>query len=724
MADETLSAGTVSLSVHPDTSRFSTLLKGALEGESGNWNIMGEKLGKKLVEGLGVALVGTAIEASKMAVDMSASNAKVAASAQISTQAATQIGDAFLHTAGQSTFSGQQMQSAFAPVAGVLQNLIGHTITQSDALNTMHVSTDLAEASGQDLATTTSDLTQVMVNFHIGLTGASDASNILFNTSRLTGISIDTLTSSVDKLHGKLGIAAPTLTDVSSLILDLSEHGIAGSRGLMIANTAMGTLLGGSKGTTAALKELGANVYDSSGKFVGMQSVLEQLTPKLAGMTEEQRHATEAALFGKAAASALDSTIMAGAAGLDKAREAVTAKNAVDVAAADQQKSYEGVIKMLTATYKDFMVLLGEKIIPIIKDVVTWFMNHKVIAEVLAGIIGGVLLAAMGAFIVSLFTAGGALAFLMSPVTLIIAGVALLVAGVIYAYHHFAIFKDIIKGVGDVIKDAIGFFTRLPGDILHALGNLGDLLLQAGKDIMGGLIHGIESLVTAPLDIVKKAASGILKGIKGFFGINSPSTVMAEVGSNLMQGLSNGITDNSDGTASAARRAMLKVSDTTKTLQDSINTSTQGDLLKQSQTAGNTISSVLTPVIQQLTTTLSNLVDAIRSVSGLSASSLISGSLDSAPSNVRSAALAKSSSMPALVVTGNSRMSENGGNGLPAPLLTYSGNQRMSENGGDNSGASNIPATGDDIMKLGQSFKQAMVETQRQARVMDRQGGL
>ena len=80
--------------------------------------------------------------------------------------------------------------------------------------------------------------------------------------------------------------------------------------------------------------------------------------------------------------------------------------------------------------------------------------------------------------------------------------------------------------------------------------------------------------------------------------------------------------------------------------------------------------------------------------------------------------------MPALVVTGNSRMSENGGNGLPAPLLTYSGNQRMSENGGDNSGASNIPATGDDIMKLGQSFKQAMVETQRQARVMDRQGGL
>ena len=250
--------------------------------------------------------------------------------------------------------------------------------------------------------------------------------------------------------------------------------------------------------------------------------------------------------------------------------------------------------------------------------------------------------------------------------------------------------------------------------------------VNALKNIMGGLVKGIKSLVTAPLDAVKSAATGVLDGIKGFFGIHSPSTVMADVGANLMQGLTNGIVDNTDGTASAARRAMQTVADAKKTLQDSIDQTTQDSLLTQTQTAANTVADSLTSVLQTLTDTLNNLVDAIRGVSGLNSSSFTSGSLDSASTATRKKALANISSLPDLVTTGQDRMSENGGPGTPQLVVT--GINRMSENGGNGTGTSanpaTLPATSDDIMKLGETFKQALVDSQRRQSVFDRQGGL
>jgi TP901 family phage tail tape measure protein len=502
---DTLSAGKVSLSVIPDTKGFGKLLTGALSGEEGNWNKIGVKLGKKLVEGAGVALVGTAALASKMAVDMSASNAMLQGQAQLTAKAATAIGDAFLHTAGQSTFSGKAMQDAFAPVGGVIQTLTGRTLTAADALKTMKIATTLAEASGQNLNSTTANLVRIMQSFHIGLTGAADASNYLFNASRVTGVGVDELTGSVVKLHGKLGIASPSLKDLSSLIVDLAQHGLTGSRSLMMVSAGLGTLLGGSKATTEALKILNVHVYDSNGKFVGMQSVLEQLTPKLSGMTDQQRRMAESMLFGKGAAAALDSTIMAGAAGLGKATAAVVTKNAVDKAAEAQTKSYEGVVKMLKSTYEDFMIMLGQKIIPILQNVVTWMTKHKAIVIGVAAVIGGVLLAATIAWGVSLFTVGGALAFITWPIVTIVGLIALFAAGIIYTYNHVKIFKTVVDDVWKWLKGAVVVTINFVKDhwqlILAALtGPIGLAVLAITKHwdaIKHGFIVMLNALIKA-----------------------------------------------------------------------------------------------------------------------------------------------------------------------------------------------------------------------------------
>ena len=54
----------------------------------------------------------------------------------------------------------------------------------------------------------------------------------------------------------------------------------------------------------------------------------------------------------------------------------------------------------------------------------------------------------------------------------------------------------VVSGVDKVV----GFFQNLPGQIKSALGNLGSLLINAGKQIIQGLLNGIESMIGAVKD--------------------------------------------------------------------------------------------------------------------------------------------------------------------------------------------------------------------------------
>jgi phage-related protein len=63
-------------------------------------------------------------------------------------------------------------------------------------------------------------------------------------------------------------------------------------------------------------------------------------------------------------------------------------------------------------------------------------------------------------------------------------------------------------------------------------------MADVGKNIVKGLWNGINNAKDWVLDKIKGFGSSILSGIKGIFGIHSPSTVFRdEVGKNLAKGI-------------------------------------------------------------------------------------------------------------------------------------------------------------------------------------------
>lgn len=117
--------------------------------------------------------------------------------------------------------------------------------------------------------------------------------------------------------------------------------------------------------------------------------------------------------------------------------------------------------------------------------------------------------------------------------------------------HWHAIYDGTVRILTDVVK----FFMRVPGDILHALGDLGHLLWDAGAAIIHGLISGIENAFGALWSIVKGIGDKVTGVFKSVMGIFSPSRVFRYLGSMIVQGLSLGLGDSKSAVAAAKKLA-------------------------------------------------------------------------------------------------------------------------------------------------------------------------
>lgn len=204
-------------------------------------------------------------------------------------------------------------------------------------------------------------------------------------------------------------------------------------------------------------------------------------------------------------------------------------------------------MERLSLVFGDLQETIGKKLLPIIEKLAKWLQKHQAIIVPLAVLIGGVLTAATVAWGVSLFTAGGALAFLISPVTLVVAAVAALAAGVVYAYTHFETFRNIVDGAWQVLQDvwdaitkvavAIYHFGQMAVDFALKWTPVGQFLqhlpeiLGFVRDAFGWVIDKIKTLINwlkkipeaadkalGPLDEIVGKAGGVIGGAAGKVG--------------------------------------------------------------------------------------------------------------------------------------------------------------------------------------------------------------
>lgn len=107
------------------------------------------------------------------------------------------------------------------------------------------------------------------------------------------------------------------------------------------------------------------------------------------------------------------------------------------------------------------------------------------------------------------------------------------------------LFVSLIKDLPRIIVDIVKAVPQIIAGIVRGFaGGIGDMV-NVGGELLKGVWQGLSNAGDWLWGKVKGLFSSLTDRIKNFFGIHSPSTVFAEIGKRLDEGLGKGITDNS-----------------------------------------------------------------------------------------------------------------------------------------------------------------------------------
>lgn len=102
-------------------------------------------------------------------------------------------------------------------------------------------------------------------------------------------------------------------------------------------------------------------------------------------------------------------------------------------------------------------------------------------------------------------------------------------------------FYQVNASIADAGSQIMAEVGSWPGKIQSFFADAGSWLVSAGENIVRGLIAGIGNMITAAVAKAKELAGAVKNAVTGFLGIHSPSTVMADIGGFIGQGLIDGL---------------------------------------------------------------------------------------------------------------------------------------------------------------------------------------
>lgn len=246
----------------------------------------------------------------------------------------------------------------------------------------------------------------------------------------------------------------------------------------------------------------------------------------------------------------------------------------------------------------------------------------------------GTALGGLGTTLAGLATAGG-------PVGIAIAGVGALGVGLVTAYNKCDWFRDGVNNAFNAIKNTVTNVCKGIGNVVSGIWdgakNVVSGAINVGKNIVTGIGTGIKNVASGLWNGVKKVGSGIVNGFKSFFGIHSPSRLMAdEIGEYLPAGIDEGMKDAMPALLSSAKDQMGDLVDTVKAgTAEADGTLADSDTPLLSEVSGKVdivegMDNVLTQFSDKVADSFTNLLDRLTEITqnaGFSIPALATGTV-------------------------------------------------------------------------------------------------
>ena len=143
------------------------------------------------------------------------------------------------------------------------------------------------------------------------------------------------------------------------------------------------------------------------------------------------------------------------------------------------------------------------------------------------------------------------------------------------------LFVALVRNLPTIIAEIVKAVPQIVSGIVSAFGSLVGEMVKAGANLLHGLWEGISSAAGWLWEKVSGWASSLVDGIKNFFGIHSPSTVFAEIGTNMGEGVGVGFGEimngvSADMTAAMGGAGQLTAAEAVRAVNDGIIANIEG----------------------------------------------------------------------------------------------------------------------------------------------------
>lgn len=342
-----------------DTSNF-TAGMAKVSGESQKTATTMEAAGGKSklittgIAAAGVAATALGVAAVRMAADFDASMSTVQANTGASADEMNQLRQAAIDAGADTIYSATESADAI--------NELGKAgLSTSDILSGgLSGALNLAASDGMAVGDAAELMATTLKQFN--LTGAEStqvADALAAGAGKAVGSAHDLglALNQAGLVANSMGVS---MQETTGTLAAFANAGMLGSDAGTSLKTMLQRLASPTDKAQTLMDELGINVYDANGKFIGLAGAAGQLQNGLSGLSQQERNAALNTIFGADAVRAANVLYEQGAEGIDDWTKAVSQSGYAADLAAKKNDNLKGDLENLSGSFESLMISLGE----------------------------------------------------------------------------------------------------------------------------------------------------------------------------------------------------------------------------------------------------------------------------------------------------------------------------------------------------------------------------
>lgn len=496
-------------------------------------------IGKGLTVGVTAPLVAMAGVATKVGSDYEASMSHVQAISGATGDELNQLKDVAREMGATTRYSASEAADALGYMA--LAGWDTHEMT--DALPGV---LDLATAGGLELASASDIVTDMMSMFGMEAREASRASDVFASAQANSNTNVEQLSQALLNAGPAASAAGQDIEQTSAILGIMANQGLKGSSAGTALNAMFRDLQGSAEDGAVAIGDTSVAVYDAEGNMRAMTDIISDVESATADMTDEQRNAALSAIFQQQSLRGLNLVIGAGS---DSVRELEgtlydSTGTATEMAGV-MDDNVQGALLGLKSAAEDVMISFFElsegpirTLIDRVTELIRWFggldSQTQQTIFLIAGIVGaiGPVIWVMGSLITQVTKvagafkwgfgligkvsaiAGKAIAFLTSPVGLVVLAIGALIAIGVLLYKNWDTIKEKATELGQRLAQA---WENIKTRVVEIVDNIRQSIIDKAIEIEQGVIGALDGLLPAIGDLWNKIYQTIFQWVTSIF---------------------------------------------------------------------------------------------------------------------------------------------------------------------------------------------------------------